>query len=269
MSENNNEIKSVNISENISENKSENTGQNIGEISAKDDHELVGDAADGICVFKPEDIAEKLGVPANRIGVYARAFENLLEGHVETTEGGHRRYSSTAVRIMIELHMLIKGTNNKPGLSYKLANEEMARRLKKEASIGEELLPYETALQMKELSKVERELYGTLLQVHETSNYLVKKMDLLAQNHEKEKLEIFERMTQQTEEMTSAVKREVEQSQALHTLYLLKSQGKPSLISRIFGTRNVERENEVIKYCEEIIQRDYPKYTGEQKLIDE
>ena len=91
---------------------------------------------------------------------------------MELTKGGHRRFSATAVRIMIELHMLIRGSDRKPGMSYELANEEMARRLNKDASIGEELLPYETALQMKEISKVVIMTYIGSCIVSRPFNYL-------------------------------------------------------------------------------------------------
>ena len=75
-------------------------------------------------------------------------------------------------------------------------------------------------------------------------------------------------MNRQIEEVAIAVRHSAEQSQAIHTIYLLKAQGKPSLMARLLGTRNAKRENEVIRHCEEILEQELPEGADGQKLID-
>lgn len=205
------------------------------------------------CVLKPEDIAERLDVPATRIGVYARTFEEILKDHMELTPGGHRRFSSQGFKLLFEIHQLIKID----GFSYAQAKEEMLRRIKSEESLNNELAPYELVKQISAMSDIDKQFYNTLIAMQEENVRLREQLTefMSQQQYERQVTNNkVQELTHKIDELNGKLENQVDW--ATITLNMLELRGKPGFFAKLFGVRNEEEERRLTEYCKSIIKND-------------
>lgn len=208
---------------------------------------------ENVCYLKPEDIAEKLDVPATRIGVYARNFEEILINHMELTPGGHRRFSSTGFKLLFEIHYLIKND----GLSYAQAKEEMLRRMKDGESLKNELATYDLAKQLTAMSDNEKQFYNTLIAMQEENVRIREQLSEFMKQQQFERQVTnnkIEELSDKIAELSEVMSKQV--NWATITLNMLEMRGKPSFFAKLFGVRNEEEEKRITDYCKSIIEND-------------
>ena len=225
----------------------------MSEYNNKDIEDNTTDSPERVYVLKPEDIAEKLGVKATIIGVYARNFSDILDGHVEYTEGKHRRFSTTGFKLLHDIHHLIKVDK----MTYAQAKEEMLRRVNKEGSLKSELAPYEVAKQLSQMSEMEKQFYNSVLAMQEEIKRQREQMSQFIEIQKVER-ELTNRKIEEMGNIISGLNERIDKSAdwAKVTLDMLEMKGKPGFFSKLFGIRNEVEEKRISEYCRKIIEND-------------